>query len=282
MPTAPIQPNKPKRDSTALAFLIAMGIALATTAGAALTAAGTGAFRGALGAVASEPANGADRSQQAADVARIEDRLEDLVGEIEILKSRPAGTSPDRSLEERLNRLDQDLTQVKADTNRLENSFETAAWNDEVASFRANFANTDIELGKLRASIDERDESRRHAIADLSRRLDRLERAVASSEETGSIAAAAPHHRGRPGRGGASGWSVQDARFDYAVISSQGMRFQVWPGTFVPGLGRVVSVRHNGSRWIVATDKGVISQRAPREPAGAEDRDASRSLFSAF
>jgi hypothetical protein len=273
MPTAQSNPNKPKRDSTALAFLIAMGIALATTAGVALTA-GTGTLRSATGAVGADndPSAVAEHAPEAPDVVRLEDRLEDLLGEIEILKSRPANGSLDPTIEERLAKLGEEIEQLKAETKRLQNGLETASWRDEVGTFRANFANTDIELSKLRASLDERDESRRHAIADLSHRLDRLERVVAANEETGSISGSALHHRARPAHSAVAGWSVQDGQFDHAVIAGQSGRYAVWPGTIVPGLGRVVSVKERGGRWIVVTDKGTITQ----------DREASRSPFSAF
>jgi hypothetical protein len=280
MPTAQSKPDKPKRDSTALAFLIAMGIALATTAGVALTA-GTGTLRRAMGAVSldSEQVTAAEPTQAAPDVVRLEDRLEDLLGEIEILKSRPTGDALDQTVADRLSRLDQEIAQVKADIKELHSGLEAASWRDEVGTFRANFANTDIELSKLRTSIDERDESRRRAIADLSRRLERLEHVVASNEETGSIPSAL-RHRARPARSALSGWSVQDVQLDRAIINGQGVRYAVWPGTTVPGLGRVVSVSQRGGRGIVVTDKGTITQR-PRE-AGGEDRGAPRSLFSAF
>jgi hypothetical protein len=273
MPTASSNPNKPKRDSTALAFLIAMGIALATTAGVALTA-GTGPLHSGATAVEAdnEPAAVAERAQPAPDVVRLEGRLEDLLGEIEILKSRPPGVSLDPTIEERLNQLAEELAGVKAETKRLQSSVETASWRDEVGGFRANFANTDIELSKLRSSLDERDESRRRAIADLSRRLDRLERVVAANEETGSIPGSALHRRARPVHSAVAGWSVQDAQFDHAVIAGQGVRYAVWPGTIVPGLGRVVSVRQHGGHWAVVTDKGTITQ----------DHEASRSPFSTF
>jgi hypothetical protein len=270
MPTAPSNPNKPKRDSTALAFLIAMAIALATTAGVALTA-GTGTLRSGTVAVDNDPAAAAAPAQPAPDIVRLEDRLEDLLGEIEILKSRPTGSS-DPTVEDRLKALEEELAQARADTKRLESGLETASWRDEIGTFRANFANTDIELSKLRTSLDERDESRRHAIADLSRRLDRLERVVASNEETGSLGASGLHHRARPAHSGVAGWSVQDGQFDRAVIAGAGARYAVWPGTFVPGLGRVISVRERGGRWTVVTDKGTITQ----------DREASRSPFAGF
>jgi len=271
MPTAQSNPNKPKRDSTALAFLIAMGIALATTAGVALTA-GTGTLRTGPSPVSAEndPAAVAEPAHEAPDVVRLEDRLEDLLGEIEILKSRPPNSSSDSTVEDRLNQLSEEIAQLKADTKRLQNGLETASWRDEIGSFRANFANTDIELSKLRSSLDERDESRRHAIADLSRRLDRLERVVAAGEETGSIAGSALHRRARPAHSGVNGWSVQDAQFDHAIIAGQGARYAVWPGAIVPGLGRVVSVRERGNRWVVVTDKGTITQEheTSRSPFG--------------
>jgi len=274
MPTAPSNPNKPKRDSTALAFLIAMGIALATTAGVALTA-GTGPLHSAATAVdtENEPAAVAEHAQPAPDVVRLEDRLEDLLGEIEILKSRPPGAPLDPAIEERLNQLAEELARVKAETQRLQSNLDNAPWRDEVGGFRANFANTDIELSKLRSSLDERDESRRRAIADLSRRLDRLERVVAANEETGSIPGAALHRRARPATHSAvAGWSVQDAQFDHAVIAGQGARYAVWPGTIIPGLGRVVSVRQRAGHWVVLTDKGTITQ----------DHEASRLPFATF
>ena len=55
------------------------------------------------------------------------------------------------------------------------------------------------------------------------------------------------------------GWSVREAGGDSAVLDGpQGTR-RVAPGESVPGLGRVETIVRWGNRWIVTTERGLIS-----------------------
>ncbi len=45
-----------------------------------------------------------------------------------------------------------------------------------------------------------------------------------------------------------------------ALIESRNRRlFEVVPGGYVPGIGRVSSIERRNGRWIVLTDKGIIT-----------------------
>lgn len=70
MPTAPLKPDTPKPDTTALACLVATGIVLDATAGVTLAAAGS----------AATPRRTPSTLARAPDVVRLEDRLKDCSG----------------------------------------------------------------------------------------------------------------------------------------------------------------------------------------------------------
>lgn len=57
-----------------------------------------------------------------------------------------------------------------------------------------------------------------------------------------------------------SGWTLREVYRGMALIESRNRRlFEVVPGGFVPGVGRVSSIERRNGRWIVLTDKGIIT-----------------------
>jgi hypothetical protein len=59
---------------------------------------------------------------------------------------------------------------------------------------------------------------------------------------------------------GVTGWTLREVYGGVALIESRNRRlFEVVPGGFIPGIGRVSSIERRNGRWIVLTDKGVIA-----------------------
>jgi len=86
-----------------------------------------------------------------------------------------------------------------------------------------------------------------------------VQTASAAPETTGSIPqepkAAAP-------RGSVvEGWLLREVVDGFALIeSANGRLFEVGPGSNIPGLGRVESIKRQEGQWVVLTPKGVIAR----------------------
>jgi hypothetical protein len=223
-----------KRDSAALALLTAMGLALAVTGGAALSGMASGALRTALsvidfGSHARQVKEALEQEQhrQAYAIGKLEDALNNVTDRVAVLNSR-------------------------VETSR------GAALRAAIDKLNAGLARDGIDIGALRSSLNEQERSHREEVAAINKRIGRLESFMSGHDLTGAI-------RPRPGRQrvqrGVSGWAVDWATADSAVISGQGGTFAVAPGTIVPGLGRIAELRQRGDRWVVLTDKGAIVQR---------------------
>ncbi len=151
------------------------------------------------------------------------------------------------------------------------------------------------ELATLKANLDSATKSANGQFAKLTDRLDRVERAEAepatklshiaeavdrlekrsaaapaaaaaptAPETTGSIASsepAAPEMK-VPDRV-LQGWIVQDVRGNRALVASRyGGMFAVAAGGFLPGLGRVETIKRQDGHWVVVTGRGlIISER---------------------
>jgi len=262
-----------KRDTTALAFLIAMGFALAMTAGASLTAAGTGKLVEVVQALGFGRTTAIEMEQhrQAAGAAKLEDTLRVVIEEIEAVKQRDAVAHADPAVAIHLATLDSELALIKTETAALraaqgETLVVGAVSRGLIDDIKADLAHGELVTGELRSSLDDRDRSQQAAMADIGNRVDRLEHLVAVGEPTGSVgpAASPKRHRDRPRLSGwsvQSGWSMVNAQDGRAVLAGQSGTFEVAPGTFVPGLGRVAAVRHHAGHWIVVTDQGTVTQR---------------------
>ncbi len=189
-------PPTPRGYGAAI-FLVAMGLALATTSGAILTAAGHGDLQDAVRMMGFS--RGADleagQRQQAAALARFESELQTLVEQIAALKSRPSDTRDDTAVSDHLARLDADLVQLRTETSELRTAqvatqVATPAaepWREQFDDLKASLALTGFEIGALRSSLDAGDHTRRKEVVDIGRRVDRLERLIVAADASGSI-----------------------------------------------------------------------------------------------
>jgi hypothetical protein len=162
----------------------------------------------------------------------------------------------DSAVEDRLARLESELAQVKQQTISLHAT--QSDTSEELGHMRAGLANAEIGLQSLRSSIDESDPHGRQAAAALGRRVEHLEHLIATGDSTGSISGTAARRRAHPV---VPNWSVREVADGKAVIAGKGATWQVGPGSVIPGLGRVSTVRQRANRWVVMTDKGAIVQR---------------------
>jgi hypothetical protein len=81
-------------------------------------------------------------------------------------------------------------------------------------------------------------------------------RAVAIQHER-SLPGQAPVPETKPGT--IEGWTVREVVGGTAVLEGPNGQWRVTSGDTVPGLGKVDSIVRWGSRWIVATSKGLVS-----------------------
>ncbi len=160
-----------------------------------------------------------------------------------------------------------------------------------VQAIRAELA----ELAMLKANLDSATKSANGQFAKLTDRLDRVERAGAepaaklshiaeavdrlekrsaaapaaasapvAPETTGSIASGAPAALAAPEMKVPDrvlqDWVVQDVRGNRALVASRyGGMFAVAAGGFLPGLGRVETIKRQDGQWIVVTNRGLIT-----------------------
>jgi hypothetical protein len=142
------------------------------------------------------------------------------------------------------------------------------AMKAELSALKVKVESATINSNSQFAKIAERLDRVEHAAADpaaklahIADTLDRLDkRNAAAAEATGSIAgipqaAAEPNLPDRV----VEGWVVQNVANGRALVSSRfGGVFEVGPGSFIPGLGRVDVVKRQDGQWMVVTARGVI------------------------
>jgi len=239
-------------------FVVAMGLALATSGGAILSAVGTGALQHSIQQIGGFRSADivAEQRRQSETVAQLEDNLHTLMGEVAMLKSRDLTARLD--IEEHLARLDTGLARIALDTETLRIAWPDAGArisNHDVDELRNNLAVAGIEISALRTSLDATQQSQQREFGNIAQRVERLERLVGDPDLTSSITLQRRPHEGVPG------WSVRDAQHGIAFITGNGITYRVKPGSIVPGIGRISSVRARGDRWIVVTEKGIIVQQ---------------------
>lgn len=276
-----------QEDSTAFALLTAVALALAVVSGVSLSSVASGAMQAVLRA-AGVGQNGeikAEQRQQAASLGKLEKTVSTMIGEIATLNARNESTASVGgmpALDERLAKIDAELGALRArfagmryadprgiaDAKLAEprgtaDAKVAAATTDdglrrEVDRLNAGLSRDGIEIDALRTTLDERDQSNRKEFNGIYKRLDRLETLLTGHDLTGSINRMQQRSRAPNPLGG---WKVTHAQDGYAVITGRGTRYDVMPGYVIPSLGRVAEVRQRGNRWIVVTEKGVLTQR---------------------
>ena len=171
---------------------------------------------------------------------------------------------------------------VAANANRaLQDS--VAQLSSELATLKAGIASaqrsTSTQFGKLVERLDRTEKAQAEPVGKLAKiqeSIDRLEQRqqhaaapapapapVPAPEVTGSVA---PKEESRPQV--AEGWRLRDFYDGRAVVESRnGTQFRVGPGSNVPGLGRVETIRRENGKVVVVTASGIITASLePRRP----------------
>lgn len=147
----------------------------------------------------------------------------------------------------------------------------------ELATLKAGIAsaqrNSSAQFGKLAERLDRSEKAQAEPAAKLAKiqeSLDHLDRrpqqtvAVAASPEvTGSVT---PKEESKPQV--AEGWRLRDFYDGRAIVESRnGTLFRVAPGSTVPGLGKVQTIKRENGKVVVVTPGGIIAatleQRRP-------------------
>lgn len=284
-------------------ILIALVMAFAVAGGAILTTLGTIGFDGLVdNAGLSRTTLSARQYEQANSIATLDrtltnvgtelaslkakvekfsgteagDRLAKFGGELEIVKRgmrHLAGDigNIDRRVEainagvpggdpaaiEKIAKLDADVSALKKTVADVATDVEFVGQRVETVATRAA-----TSFAMLRSSIDASDER----LVAATRRLDKIDNGDLTASIPAPRPAAAPPRK-RHMVASISGWSVREAYDGKAVLTSTIGAFEVEPGTIVPGLGRVDTIRQQRGRWVVTTAKGaMVQQQAPVTP----------------
>jgi hypothetical protein len=172
-----------------------------------------------------------------------------------------AAAAQNRALQKTVAQLESELTSLKAGIGSAQRSA-TAQFKklaERLDHAEKAQAEPSAKLAKLQESIDRID--RRHAQAATQAATSAAAQAAAG-DVTGSI-------KREPKSQIASDWHLRDFYAGRAVVESRdGTLFEVGPGSNVPGLGRVETIRRENGRVVVKTQKGTISAALdpPRAP----------------
>lgn len=187
---------KPKSDSTALALMIGMVLAVAVTAGASFSAAGSGALQQALRTIGfgRDTEIQSEQRKQATAIAELERIISRMDNEIGGLTTRmTSAEAGDGKVGERIARLDGEVAAVTSEMKEMRLRNDPAAaesWRKPVDHLNAAVTGARSEIINLRSSIDAYDQQRRGELGALAKRVDRLEQALAR-DNTASVPQAA-------------------------------------------------------------------------------------------
>ena len=152
------------------------------------------------------------------------------------------------------------IAQIRTDVAALKSSVDSAARNSN-----AQFA----KVGERFNRVEQAQTEPAARLAKVIQTLERLDRREpASPVTTGTVtpppAAAAPLPQPKPSPSPVQGWFVRDVYDGAALLEGRrGELVEVSPGDMVPGLGRVEAIRRQDGRWVVVTQRGLITA-APR------------------
>jgi chromosome segregation ATPase len=198
--------RKPKSDSTALALMIGMVLAVAVTSGASFTAAGSGALQQALRGLGfgRDTEIQAEQRKQATALAEIERIISRMDSEIGSLTTRvTVAEANETAASDQLAKLDGSMVALSTDVKDLRTRSETGeSWRKPVDHLNTAVTGARSDIVTLRSSLDAYDQSRRNDIATITRRLDRLEQATVARDATASAPNTAPRGGETAGSGG--------------------------------------------------------------------------------
>lgn len=186
---------KPKSDTTAFALMIGMVLAVAVTAGASLSAAGSGTLQQALRTLGfgRDTEIQVEQRKQAAVLAEIERIIGRMDNEIGGLTTRiTRAESSETAASDQLARLDGGLAAMGTEVKDLRARSESGeAWRKPVDHLNAAVTGARTDILTLRSSLDAYEQMRRGDVGALTKRVDRLERAILARDATSSIPGAA-------------------------------------------------------------------------------------------
>ena len=160
-------------------------------------------------------------------------------------------------------------------TQALQNS--VAQLGSELATLKAGIANVQrsasTQFGKLAERLDRSEKALAEPTAKLAKIQDSIDRidhrqqqaaVTPAPEVTGSVTP--PKEESKPPI--AEGWRLRDFYAGRAVVQSRnGTLFEVGPGSNLPGLGKVETVKRENGQVVVTAHNGVIAgsfeQRRP-------------------
>lgn len=150
----------------------------------------------------------------------------------------------------------------------------------ELATLKAGIASvqrsSSTQFSKLAERLDRSEKAQAEPAAKLAKiqeSLDHLDRrpqqtaaaaAAASPDITGSVT---PKEEAKPQV--AEGWRLRDFYDGRAIVESRnGTLFRVAPGSTVPGLGKVQTIKRENGKVVVVTPAGIIAATLePRRPS---------------
>ena len=80
-----------------------------------------------------------------------------------------------------------------------------------------------------------------------------------SPEASVKVSFAKPKQRAKAARP-INGWSVHSVRDDLALVEGNGIHYEVREGELLPDAGIVRAIRKRGEKWVVLTNKGMITE----------------------
>jgi hypothetical protein len=147
---------------------------------------------------------------------------------------------------------------------------------NELATVKASIASAQktsgVQFGKLTERLDRTDKAQAEPalkLAKIQESIERLERrqqvaAQPAPEITGSVTP--PKEESKPQV--VEGWRLRDFYDGRAIVENRtGTLFRVGPGSNVPGLGRIESIKRENGKVVVVTPSGIIAASLePRRP----------------
>jgi hypothetical protein len=166
---------------------------------------------------------------------------------------------------------------VVADANRALQA-SVAQIGSELATLKTSIAsaqkNSSAQFGKLTERLDRTEKAQAEPTAKLAKiqeSIERLERrpqlaaAAPAPEVTGSIAPQKEASKPQI----AEGWRFRDFYDGRAIVESRnGTLFRVSPGSNVPGLGKVESIKRENGKVVVMTASGIIAGSSEQQRPG--------------
>jgi hypothetical protein len=166
--------------------------------------------------------------------------------------------------------LKQSLSKLEAQVASLKTSIETS--NRQASTQRSQITARYEQSAKTQNET----QTQLGRISDAVERLEKRVAAIVASEATGAVApkyaAAAAAPQPAPAEplppekpAVAQDWSIRSVLRGRALVSGPRGVFEAAPGLHLPGLGRVEAVTRENGRWVVITEKGIITaMRRPR------------------